>query len=196
MKTAWAAPCEKCAHPVRVSLDSDGAGRMVERLISGCEHERKRWNLCRDCPASLTGRPPRAKLCAECLHRNQRRADNEWRARNPERTRAAKRAHHQRKRNNPEEREREKQQARVRYARNREKIRARERRRRMRPEVRERDKQRNVEYEANHVERLREYRRQYRRKNAEKINAYNREARVLRKLKAEARARLAEQRAA
>ena len=94
--------CQTCGHSSRVEVDTV-AGRLVETLVEGCEHERKRRRLCALCPASVAHLDRRTMYCPACRKEKNREWSRESAKRayrkNRDKKRAArKKAYHQ----NPE----------------------------------------------------------------------------------------------
>lgn len=56
--------CPKCDAAIRLAFGTRD-GRLVETLVSGCEHARKKAGLCAMCPASIPTTGPR-KYCLPC----------------------------------------------------------------------------------------------------------------------------------
>lgn len=106
MSIAYGAPCEKCGSKCRLRLDSDGNGNLVETLIEGCEHERKRRGVCKTCRKPVVGKIGRSVYCEPCRRAARKAAVVRWQKANPEQYRAIQKAtyekdpeaHRQRKR--------------------------------------------------------------------------------------------------
>lgn len=68
-RTTFGPECPKCSRRPYLKLDTRD-GRLVEVMLEGCEHERKKRGICRDCNAPVYGKVRQARYCAK--HRAER----------------------------------------------------------------------------------------------------------------------------
>lgn len=169
MKGIAYAECETCSHRTRVELSTDGNGRLVERMVDPCEHQRRAHGICLDCPDPVRSRL--AWRCAPCAKVAMRRAQQAWN-RKPEVVAARKEKDRARHAAN---REIENERKRARRAVKPDKVRTfkpgtPEYERRQEQQKRTRERRREA---------IRAYRRKYYEANREALLAYARETREL-----------------
>lgn len=93
----YARPCPDCGARVRLEIATDRHGHSLpDKLVDGCEHERKRRGVCKHCPRPVYGKVGQCLYCAPCrLEAKRKQARNHARKKyhaDPEADRARVRA--------------------------------------------------------------------------------------------------------
>lgn len=66
--------CADCGASVKLEVTTVD-GRLIEYLIEGCAHERKRRGVCKRCPSRVDGVKGRAEYCRDCRKGANRESD-------------------------------------------------------------------------------------------------------------------------